>query len=181
MESKHNYESLTNELLFLNINGASRMVITFDERSSTEDGWVSLQHPQLILCGSCFRNIFDFHASSCSLRNGSPRGFLGLTRLFLVFLCSVWCRHDAQSHPPPSAQTCCLLGADRASAAVIRLRMALPHFCGRTHDYRPSERSALVPTLFSPRVENGCAAFGSRAIFVLEFFLQYRQVYMTFG
>lgn len=85
MESKHNYESLTNELLFLNINGASRMVITFDERSSTEDGWVSLQHPLLILCGSCFRNIFDFHASSCRLQNGSPRGFLSSTRLFLVF------------------------------------------------------------------------------------------------
>ena len=60
MESKHNYESLTNELLFLNMNGASRMVITFDERSSTEDGWVPL----------LFQKYFDFRVPSCSLRIG---------------------------------------------------------------------------------------------------------------
>lgn len=37
MESKHNYEALTNEVLFLEISGAPRMTVTFDERSRTED------------------------------------------------------------------------------------------------------------------------------------------------
>ena len=41
MESKHNYEALTDELLFLEIKGATRMVVTFDERSRTEDKYVS--------------------------------------------------------------------------------------------------------------------------------------------
>lgn len=40
MESKHNYEALTNETLVLEIKGAARMVVTFDERSRTEDGYV---------------------------------------------------------------------------------------------------------------------------------------------
>ncbi|CAM9580369.1 unnamed protein product, partial [Hapterophycus canaliculatus] len=39
MESKHNYEALTNELLFLEISGAARMTVTFDERSRTEDSY----------------------------------------------------------------------------------------------------------------------------------------------
>lgn len=40
MESKHNYEALTNETLVLEIKGAAKMVVTFDERSRTEDGYV---------------------------------------------------------------------------------------------------------------------------------------------
>lgn len=63
MESKHNYEALTNELLFLNINGASRMVITFDERSSTEDGWVLLQHAYWF-CLVAVSEIFRFSSST---------------------------------------------------------------------------------------------------------------------
>lgn len=42
MESKHNYEALTNEMLFLEITGATKMVVTFDERSRTEDRWARL-------------------------------------------------------------------------------------------------------------------------------------------
>ncbi|CAM9148339.1 unnamed protein product [Sphacelaria rigidula] len=37
MESKHRYEPNTNELHELSIPGASRMTITFDPRTSTED------------------------------------------------------------------------------------------------------------------------------------------------
>lgn len=37
MESKHDYEALTDEMLFLEIKGAAKMVVTFDERSRTED------------------------------------------------------------------------------------------------------------------------------------------------
>lgn len=37
MESKHNYEALTDEMLFLEIKGAAKMVVTFDERTRTED------------------------------------------------------------------------------------------------------------------------------------------------
>ncbi|CAM9143892.1 unnamed protein product [Scytosiphon promiscuus] len=39
MESKHNYEALTNEILFLEISGATKMTVTFDERSRTEDSY----------------------------------------------------------------------------------------------------------------------------------------------
>ena len=39
MESKHNYEALTDEILFLEIAGASRMMVSFDERSRTEDSY----------------------------------------------------------------------------------------------------------------------------------------------
>lgn len=38
MESKHNYDPLTKETLELHIDGAKRMVVTFDERSRTEEG-----------------------------------------------------------------------------------------------------------------------------------------------
>lgn len=39
MESKHNYEALTDEMLFLEITGAAKMVVAFDERSRTEDSY----------------------------------------------------------------------------------------------------------------------------------------------
>eukprot|EP00752_Nemacystus_decipiens_P002251 g2132.t2 len=39
MESKHNYEALTNEIFFLEIAGAAKMMVTFDERSRTEDSY----------------------------------------------------------------------------------------------------------------------------------------------
>lgn len=38
MESKHNYEPNTDEMIELNIPGASRMTIVFDSHTSTEDG-----------------------------------------------------------------------------------------------------------------------------------------------
>lgn len=42
MESKHDYDALTDEMLFLEIPGAAKMVVTFDDRSRTEDRCVRL-------------------------------------------------------------------------------------------------------------------------------------------
>lgn len=44
MESKHDYEALTDEMLFLEIPGAAKIVVAFDDRSRTEDKCV-LRHP----------------------------------------------------------------------------------------------------------------------------------------
>lgn len=49
MESKHNYNPLTNEMLELHIKDASRMVVTFDDRSRTEEGCVLVKISQMIL------------------------------------------------------------------------------------------------------------------------------------